>query len=109
MKLAQVAAAVDRPPKDQSVRRILTALGEEGLARCDRGWWAGCQVSGVKTPRGNTDDTLTPRENCEPCMRLATRYGVRGGCYRHHRGAGDAALAVAAAEVERDPALEWAA
>jgi len=61
-RLAHIATAVGRDPKDASVRRVLKALEVRGVAQqTNEGW---CQVSGVAPPLGS--GTVTPSENGRP-------------------------------------------
>ncbi len=57
---ARIARAVGRDPKDQSVRRVLRELEEEGIAQHQDGGWG---VSGVSGPRALTLDTPTRAPN----------------------------------------------
>lgn len=61
-KLADICAAVDRPPKDRSVRRVLDALADRGEAeRNDAGAWRRVEPeSGEVAEAIGARDTLPP-------------------------------------------------
>lgn len=51
-RLAEIAAAVGRKPKDGTVRRVLAALKEAGIAASTEHGWTRCQGAKVPTPIG---------------------------------------------------------
>lgn len=118
-KLAHIARAVGKKPKDRSVRLVLTNLAKAGHAnRREDGLWERCK--GVDAPRGA--DTFTPssggggddgrqgesRVRCVPCSRLRSLYDA-AGCYRHsERGPDEAAVLSAARALVDAGAAQWA-
>jgi putative DNA primase/helicase len=64
-QLAWLARAVDRDPKDGSVRRGLTLLAEQGRAEKTDGGWIRARVPGA-TPKGDGTGTPQPRPEEAP-------------------------------------------
>ncbi len=73
LTVAEIARRVSRDPKDRTVRRVLDALSEKGLARIVEGGWEGWQ------PREALKDAATPATLALPAEDRDEQWDLGGG------------------------------